>query len=143
MCQLSRCISIGLGIPLILLIFSLPAAAQETSTASNQPILPWYQNDLVDVFLLNTVVFENHVILETGDTWVLLNDLGITSSFPAYEVFRVTRDGINITSEFPEVGVEALRQNVDKNTYRFAMVGTAVVLGYVTILIMRAGARPD
>lgn len=90
--------SVGLA-----LLLCLPLWSQD-SLKSVPESLRISQDQLVTIFLTNSVSLENFLIVQTGDVWILKSTNLITQEFPAREIFRVVKNGIDISDQYPSIG---------------------------------------
>lgn len=85
------------------LLLCLPLWSQDNPKPARKSLrVP--QDSLVTIFLTNNISLENFLIVKTGEVWVLHNSNRVSQEISSRDIFRVVKDGIDISDQYPSIG---------------------------------------
>ena len=85
------------------LLLCLPLWSQDNPKPARKSLrVP--QDSLVTIFLTNNISLVNFLIVKTGEVWVLHNSNRVSQEISSRDIFRVVKDGIDISDQYPSIG---------------------------------------
>ena len=97
------------------------------------------QDSLVTIFLTNNISLENFLIVKTGDVWVLHNSNRVSQEISSRDIFRVVKDGIDISDQYPSIGGTELPPAFSPRVDLLIKVAIGAVLAGVAWMVIGTG----
>ena len=120
------------------LLMCLPLWSQDNPRPVRKSIrVP--QDSLVTIFLTNNISLENFLIVKTGDVWVLHNSNRVSQEISSRDIFRVVKDGVDISDKYPSIGGTELPPAFSPRVDLLIKVAIGAVLAGVAWMVIGTG----
>ena len=120
------------------LLMCLPLWSQENARPVRKSLrVP--QDSLVTIFLTNNISLENFLIVKTGDVWVLHNSNRVSQEISSRDIFRVVKDGVDISDKYPSIGGTELPPAFSPRVDLLIKVAIGAVLAGVAWMVIGTG----